>query len=152
MSALETAVLPITPSPHMPALKTCAKCLMLLPASEFNFRSQQSGSLQSKCRTCQNTYNRSHYRKNKKAYYDSVKRTKRRLQSLIREAKDVPCHDCGVRYPYFVMQFDHLDPDAKINDVSRMVSCGSPGKLLDEIAKCEVVCANCHAYRTHSRL
>jgi hypothetical protein len=73
-----------------------------------------------------------------------------RRDTLIRKAKDVPCSDCGVRYPHWIMEFDHVS-GVKIRNVSRMRSW--PVKsILDEIAKCDVVCSNCHANRTWQRL
>ena len=49
------------------------------------------------------------------------------------------------------MQFDHLGQD-KDRDVAALVlSPVSLARLETEIAKCEVVCANCHAERTHQR-
>ena len=63
-------------------------------------------------------------------------------------AKDVPCADCGIRYPSYVMDFDHLR-DKDFN-VSRRTA-GSLKTLQTEIDKCEVVCANCHRIRTHDR-
>ena len=69
----------------------------------------------------------------------------------MQEAKSRSCTDCGVQYPYYVMEFDHLDADAKHFNVSAGVTSVSHERLLAEIAKCEVVCANCHAERTHQR-
>lgn len=75
-------------------------------------------------------------------------------------AKDnVPCADCGVPYRYWVMQLDHVpERGAKSFTVSLTYTSGrdrrvvvSREALLAEIAKCDVVCANCHAERTHSR-
>jgi len=56
-----------------------------------------------------------------------------------------PCHDCGLKYPYYVMQFDHVR-GKKRKDVSRITS--SKRVFLEEVLKCELVCANCHAVRT----
>ena len=67
-------------------------------------------------------------------------------QALIRKAKDVPCADCGVQYPYYVMQFDHRNPELKEFNISRTLYAEQ--RVLTEIAKCDVVCANCHAERT----
>lgn len=47
------------------------------------------------------------------------------------------------------MQFDHLGDD-KVAAVGQLLD-GSLDKLLEEIAKCEVVCANCHVLRTAKR-
>lgn len=70
---------------------------------------------------------------------------------IIKEAKDVPCADCGERYPPYVMDFDHVR-GYKLMNVSMMVQRGfSAAKMHEEIAKCEVVCANCHRQRTFER-
>lgn len=72
---------------------------------------------------------------------------------LARELKAVPCSDCGAQYPYYVMQFDHLpERGAKQYNISELMVSGSTEALKAEAAKCEVVCANCHAERTHERL
>lgn len=72
-------------------------------------------------------------------------------RELIREAKNVPCADCDVRYPYYVMQFDHRDPAEKSFNIGQTGPTCSRELLLAEIAKCDVVCGNCHAERTHQR-
>ena len=98
----------------------------------------------------QRAANRRYYERNKEIYFEKNSRKKRRLRDLIAEAKSVPCMDCGVEYPSFVMDFDHRDPSEKRDDVARLVHQGSLSKLLEEIAKCDVVCSNCHRIRTHS--
>lgn len=79
-------------------------------------------------------------------------RSRRRLAhnyKLIRSAKEQPCADCGVQYPYWVMQFDHVR-GAKVANLSKCWA--STGKILEEIGKCDIVCANCHANRTYKLL
>jgi hypothetical protein len=73
-------------------------------------------------------------------------------RDIIKKAKDIPCKDCGMEYPHYVMHFDHVKGN-KVESVARFVSQPSyTGRLgiealLEEIEKCEVVCANCHAIR-----
>lgn len=71
-------------------------------------------------------------------------------EALIFTAKSVPCADCRVSYPPVVMDFDHVRGE-KLKNVSRMRSVALD-KLVAEIAKCDVVCSNCHRLRTHARL
>lgn len=97
---------------------------------------------------------RAHYERNKEQYLERARTwnnaQKIRIRELIRAEKDKPCADCGRNYPYYVMQFDHL-ADKKY-DVANLVNRLVPiERVRDEIAKCEVVCANCHAERTHQR-
>lgn len=46
------------------------------------------------------------------------------------------------------MDFDHRE-DKKFN-IAQLSKIASVEKLKEEIAKCDVVCANCHRIRTHS--
>lgn len=79
------------------------------------------------------------------------KRVRERAQEFIRAAKDRPCADCGIQYHYSVMQFDHIKGTKKM-DISKMVRDRySLPSIRKELSKCEVVCANCHAYRTWER-
>jgi hypothetical protein len=48
------------------------------------------------------------------------------------------------------MDFDHVR-GSKLMEVSRLVGA-SAQRLRDELAKCEVVCANCHRIRSARRL
>jgi hypothetical protein len=68
----------------------------------------------------------------------------------MRAGKDHPCVDCGVQYPAYVMQFDHLPQHEKLFILSEAEHYGHQ-KIVDEIAKCEVVCTNCHLQRTYKR-
>ena len=72
-----------------------------------------------------------------------------RLRHLIRAAKARPCTDCGIEYPYYVMDFDHRGGKS-FNIATAGYKIGRK-KLLAEIAKCDVVCSNCHRERTHAR-
>lgn len=78
-------------------------------------------------------------------------RTIAKNRDAVRAAKSKPCADCGTQYPYYVMEFDHLDAGTKHFNVSAGVTRASHERILAEIAKCEAVCANCHAERTHQR-
>jgi hypothetical protein len=108
------------------------------------------GKRHSYCKECSNNLTRRHYQNNKRQYLDRNSRTNARHRALIRLAKSRPCIDCGVQYPYYVMDFDHRDAATKsfiLSDVPRATS----KSLMREIEKCDVVCANCHRERTHQR-
>jgi hypothetical protein len=93
---------------------------------------------------------RKHYEANRGKYAASSKAARDKRRDRLKELKSGPCTDCGVSYPYYVMHFDHIGTD-KVADVSKIITRGSWQDVLDEIAKCELVCANCHAERTHQR-
>jgi hypothetical protein len=61
-----------------------------------------------------------------------------------------PCTDCGGVFHPAAMQWDHPPGVEKLAHVAELYR-GRRDRVLAEIAKCEVVCANCHAVRTHER-
>ena len=59
------------------------------------------------------------------------------------------CVDCGYSEHAEALQFDHVRGEKKFNvGISYTFSME---RVLAEIEKCEVVCANCHAVRTANR-
>ena len=61
------------------------------------------------------------------------------------------CADCGYKKSAYALQFDHIG-DNKKNCVSNLIAKDYSWKaILEEIAKCQVLCANCHAIRTNKR-
>ena len=62
-----------------------------------------------------------------------------------------PCTDCKNRHPAWIMQWDHVrgEKDFQLANVTKTNI--SKERILAEIEKCELVCANCHAERTYRR-
>lgn len=85
----------------------------------------------------------------KKRKWTRDKRERRNV--FIRVAKSCPCADCGIQYPYWIMQFDHVRGDKAITLGQRSSANRNIGRVMAEIEKCDVVCANCHANRTFLR-
>ena len=83
--------------------------------------------------------------KNKEAQKKDVK-SKRLMVSKI---KDVPCSDCGGKFPSYCMDFDHRNPKEKKYVIAWMPPRHGKKRILEEIAKCDIVCSNCHRIRTH---
>lgn len=79
------------------------------------------------------------------------KAVQQKRHDFVREAKSKPCTDCGIQYPYYVMQFDHCRGTKELQMDVRTVARTGLERLTAEIAKCDVVCANCHAERTQNR-
>lgn len=75
-------------------------------------------------------------------------RNREKLNELLRESH---CTDCGIN-DLAVLEFDHRDPETKSHDISSLArGVGSWKVVQDEIAKCDIVCANCHRRRTAQR-
>lgn len=72
-------------------------------------------------------------------------------RQLIDKLKASPCVDCGGSFPPVAMDFDHVRGTKKFNIAKIGGSQMSTEVLLEEVAKCELVCANCHRVRTQQR-
>jgi hypothetical protein len=84
---------------------------------------------------------------------ERIKVTKRRAYekaaARVATLKAKPCMDCGGMFPPECMDFDHRDPASKtLTGVQFYVNSE---KVAAEIAKCDLVCANCHRTRTKRR-
>lgn len=88
--------------------------------------------------------------KNKEDLYAAQKRQRQRTRKLLTEyLLNNPCELCGESDP-IVLEFDHINPLEKTVTISRLIS-GHPSwqKVLNEINKCRVLCANCHRRHTY---
>jgi len=87
-------------------------------------------------------------------YQIEYKKTKRPEKHKERIAwldaqKAKPCEDCRNTFPPECMDFDHIDPSTKLFNVSQAVVSGNNlDSITAEIAKCRLICANCHRIRT----
>lgn len=127
---------------HPPA-RTCGRCKQVLPLDMFYIeheeRTRRAGRVRLQpCRLCVRDSNNAK-KAEKQAYSDRVK-----LES--------GCTDCGTRRPHPEMyDFDHMPGTVKVRSVATYLMSGSLEQMIAEIAKCEVVCANCHRIRTRRR-
>ena len=100
----------------------------------------------------QRPYNVRYYQRNRQREIDRVMTRQRATLAFLRDLRRVPCMDCGHRFLPHQMDFDHRDPSIKsfqVTDSQAMLA--SRGRLLAEVAKCDVVCATCHAVRTYAQ-
>ncbi len=91
------------------------------------------------------------YLKHKARYRELARIKRQKMREYVQEQKSKPCADCSHTYHYCVMDFDHRDDKTKTGDISRLYQQSSWKRLLAEIAKCDLVCANCHRLRTFRR-
>jgi hypothetical protein len=129
----------------------CYRCGEEKPAHEFAWRRRKRNQRDSFCRPCRSAYHREHYLANKQRYIDQASVSKSKLRRertlyLLEYFVTHPCCDCGETDPV-VLEFDHLDPDEKAFTIGTALSHRNWQTILDEIEKCQVVCANCHRRR-----
>ena len=77
------------------------------------------------------------------------KRIKRYIKIIQRYKTFCGCKTCGFNKHPVALQLNHKDPMQKTGVISDMVRNVGWAKLKEEIRKCEVLCANCHAIHTH---
>jgi hypothetical protein len=102
-------------------------------------------------RPSQRPYNVTYYRRNRDREIERVTRRQQATLQYLRDLRRVPCRDCGGTFKPHQMDFDHRDPSTKLFNVTGSRAMLVARDRLDaELAKCEIVCANCHAVRTYA--
>ena len=90
-------------------------------------------------------YRRKWYAGNKESAKLAVKRRKRKIKAWLNQYKsELKCSRCSENHPA-CLEFHHKNPQDKAINLSWVVSWGwSTERILQEIDKCIVLCANCH--------
>jgi hypothetical protein len=133
--------------------RRCGRCGQTKPVAEYAWRRRARGQRDNYCRACRAEYKQEHYAANRDRYLANAQRRKKavvgeRVAFLIDFFNEHPCVDCGERDP-LVLEFDHLRD--KCFGIAQGFRDRNWQSILDEIAKCDVVCANCHRRRTALR-
>jgi hypothetical protein len=74
-----------------------------------------------------------------------------RVTAYLRNLRSKPCMDCGGEFPPECMDFDHRPEETKLFHIAQLSHGRSRERLNAEVAKCDIVCANCHRIRTRKR-
>lgn len=96
-----------------------------------------------------NEYNREWYIKNRKSRIKRIKERKKEIREEIKKYKhEKKCEVCREDHPR-ALDFHHVGDKAHL--VSSMVSNGyGITSIMKEIAKCKLLCANCHRLEHYS--
>ena len=130
--------------------KRCGRCKQDRPLTDFHASSRHGQ--QAWCKPCRQAYASAHYQANKQRRQEQNKRRQSEFMAWYVSLKEgQPCADCGGVFHPAAMQWDHLPGFEKADNLSLLARRGGRQRVLDEIAKCELVCANCHAVRSHVR-
>jgi len=135
----------------------CTNCGIIKTEQEFFFRDKRNGKLHSQCKTCymnkRRTYYKDHYSKFAGTYRARAIARKHRVRSELRAKlltylRDKQCSVCGISDPR-VLDFDHINSSEKSFGIARaLTNTLDWRKILVEIKKCRILCANCHRIRT----
>ena len=125
-------------------MKTCSKCGKRKRRSDFHPHKHTKDRLRPECKKC-NLEHAERYRNRPErieARHENYLNRTARLQVIIDEAKGSVCQRCGGEFPSYVLEFHHQVAADKEFPISAFRH--SETKLRAEIAKCDVLCANCH--------
>lgn len=135
-------------------MRVCSHCGLEKPLSEFIRNRAKKNGYNYNCKECQRQSSREHYQRNQseiraKTELSRAEAIRRNTQIIEDYLKEHPCVDCGFSNP-IALDFDHVR-GVKLGSISEMKKDGwSPETLIEEIAKCEIRCANCHRIRHHN--
>jgi len=88
-------------------------------------------------------YSRTYYAKNQAVVRERAKLSKKQRQADWQEYKaTLVCERCGFGHPA-ALDFHH-PPGTKEQDLSTFVRSAGKRRVLEELAKCVVLCSNCH--------
>lgn len=90
-------------------------------------------------------YRREWYNKNKEHAKGKIQERREELVTWFKDLKSkLKCCKCGEDFIY-CLEFHHTDPNEKEFTITKAVNNGlGREKILEEIDKCVVLCANCH--------
>src|SRR4029077_5814228 len=145
------------------SVRWCKRCEQYKQKERFIAWTTRSGAVQPRghCLDCREHYAETRtrelieYRRTHNAAKRNTKRERDRQRRIetrktVDKLKDLPCADCKQRFPAVAMDFDHIG--SKTKPIAMMVAQSYKLDLiLEEIKRCEVVCACCHRVRTASR-
>lgn len=146
------------------SMKTCRVCQVTKSLDDFYASATNRDGRMGKCKRCVPSGAQGRKRRKmlgeKRKYSPSEEvsarnKVRQRVEIINNIKTSRGCTDCGYSGHPAALDFDHLPGFLKTGLISAMVrSRGSRQTLvrvLAEIAKCEVVCANCHRIRTVNR-
>lgn len=121
--------------------RTCHRCKVEQPIDQFYVDAEARATVRRgkktryPCRGCQQAY--------------AAKRRAPRQEYVEKVKAESGCMDCGLRPEYSqVLEFDHRPDEVKLFHISDRMGSGAMEEFIAEIAKCDIVCANCHRVRT----
>ncbi len=136
-------------------MKTCNSCKKTKPLSDFWKKKSCKDGLNPRCGDCLRAYHRSHYKGSPKRK-NQIRTNSKKWEDVQKQALEAfmegkSCTDCG-NDDRRVFEFDHISDDKEFSISDGMKKRKLSFKtILTEIAKCEIVCANCHRIRTVER-
>lgn len=123
--------------------KKCGDCGLEKLIEEF---SRKGAGWQHSCKACRRKYSKNHYQRNREYYSSRNKVRKDEWRAWwVEYRRTLKCSMCPETH-IACLDFHHRDPRKKEGNLSVVAGSGawSKERILKEVAKCDVVCSNCH--------
>ena len=124
----------------------CIKCQQDKDEQEFSLDKTRKSGRANWCKECHNVYSRNRYLKDeerqRKLYFKHKDIKAKHKEVVNKYLKEHPCIKCG-NDDIRVLDFHHRNPKEKERGVSQLLLYRIE-KIMEEISKCDVLCANCH--------
>jgi hypothetical protein len=140
-------------------MQICSICRTAKYSADFFYRNKNTNRLHTQCKECYITKRRKtwrdHYHKYGSNYRKrAIERTRdvrnELRQRMLEYLHDKACAICGVN-DVRVLEFDHIDPTKKSFGIAKALTYTfSWERILNEVSKCQILCANCHKIKTAS--
>lgn len=121
--------------------KKCHTCKEVKDANLFSRATANKDGLQHQCKSCRKKIDAEYYKSNPKKRNKTVERNEIIKKIIYDYKKERGCKYCDENIPC-CLDFHHIKGDKKFN-VSQHNHVALH-KILAEMNKCDVVCANCH--------
>lgn len=130
--------------------KKCGTCKEVKNIDCFCLDKSKKDGHQYICKECRKIYIRQHYKNNKQYYKDKAHNNRQKTRIWFKNYKyTLKCENCGFNKHPSALDFHHIGNNKEFN-VSQM-RCLDMGinRILKEISKCRILCANCHRILHH---
>jgi len=122
-------------------MKICSKCKQEKELTEFN---KHRYGVTSWCKECVRDRSKQHYEENNISLKEKQRLYIQQRREWFNEfKKTLKCIKCGENH-IACLDFHHRDPKQKEFSIAGAVSHSNKEKVIKELEKCDVLCANCH--------
>jgi hypothetical protein len=141
-------------------MKTCKTCGIEKPLEAFYAHPDTKLGVGTHCKKCISDKGRGTYdpRRGRESYARRRDTILARLKKVRDDRKmeyiellNGRCRDCGIKpgdlWPVDIFDFHHLDSESKDIEIGPMLKKKNQERVLLELKKCVLLCANCHRRR-----
>ncbi len=132
-------------------MKRCPRCGRTKSLTDFHRTRLRRDGRQPYCKACRAEIDHAIYMRRRAAGVERRPPERSSYHWILSLKAGRPCADCGTAYAPQAMQWDHRPGTLKLGTISGDLRGRDQQVILDEIAKCDLVCANCHSARTEAR-